>query len=91
MHIFYFFALLKVFSLLKNISKALCCAFRDQKEKSISKSTPATPDKEEAIILVLKKVQFLLKKMRFLLEKKNPINFINCLLFTSCDIMLHFC
>merc|ERR1712029_138844 len=27
--------LLQIFSLLKNISKALCCAFRDQKEKSI--------------------------------------------------------
>jgi len=53
----------------------LCCAFRDQKEKSISKSTPATPDKEEAIILVLKKVQFLLKKMRFLLEKKKSHKF----------------
>jgi len=42
----------------KNISKALCCAFRDQKEKSISKSTPATPDKEEAIILVKEKYNF---------------------------------
>jgi len=42
----------------KNILKALCCAFRDQKEKSISKSTPATPDKEEAIILVKEKYNF---------------------------------
>jgi len=30
-------------------SKPLCCALRDQKEKSISKSTPAEPDKGEAI------------------------------------------
>jgi len=49
-HIFYFSALfVKNIFPHKNISKALCCALRDQKEKSISKSTPAEPDKGEAI------------------------------------------
>jgi len=51
-HIFYFSALfVKNISPQKNISKALCCALRDQQEKSISKSTPASSDQGQGHLL----------------------------------------